>query len=71
MRVDGLIAEGRSLDVVSQAEAVAPMNCSDGGGLCTAYEAAPASSLRLSIKIASTEHEQLPGQINIGCSSAR
>ena len=34
MRVDVLIAEGRSLDVVSQAEAVAAYGDSDRGGLC-------------------------------------
>ena len=60
MRVDVLIAEGRSLDVVSQAEAVAAYGAPIAADYA-AYEP-PTSSLRLSNKLASTEHEQLPNQ---------
>ena len=55
MRVDVLIAEGRSLDVVSQAEAVAAYG---------AYEAANVIVETID-KLASTEHEQLPNQYRL------
>ena len=54
MRVDVLIAEGRSLDVVSQAEAAD----------YAAYEAANVIVETID-KIASTEHEQLPNQYRL------
>ena len=56
MRVDVLIAEGRSLDVVSQAEAVAAY----GAPIAADYAAYEAANVIVETidKIASTEHEQ-------------
>ena len=67
MRVDVLIAEGRSLDVVSQAEAVAAYGAPIAADYA-AYEP-PTSSLRLSIK--SPAPNMSSCRTNIGCSSAR
>ena len=62
MRVDVLIAEGRSLDVVSQAEAVAAY----GAPIAADYAAYEAANVIVETidKIASTEHEQLPTPIS-------
>ena len=64
MRVDVLIAEGRSLDVVSQAEAVAAY----GAPIAADYAAYEAANVIVETidKIASTEHEQLPNQYLLG-----
>lgn len=63
MRVDVLIAEGRSLDVVSQAEAVAAY----GAPIAADYAAYEAANVIVETidKIASTEHEQLPNQYRL------
>ena len=63
MRVDVLIAEGRSLDVVSQAEAVAAY----GAPIAADYAAYEAANVIVETidKIASTEHEQLHGNWTI------
>ena len=63
MRVDVLIAEGRSLDVVSQAEAVAAY----GAPIAADYAAYEAANVIVETidKLASTEHEQLPNQYRL------
>ena len=67
MRVDVLIAEGRSLDVVSQAEAVAAY----GAPIARIMRRMrpPTSSLRLSIN--SSAPNMSSCRTNIGCSLAR
>ena len=63
MRVDVLIAEGRSLDVVSQAEAVAAY----GAPIAADYAAYEAANVIVETidKLVSTEHEQLPNQYRL------
>ena len=63
MRVDLLIAEGRSLDVVSQAESVA----SYGAAIAADYAAYEAANVIVETidKLVSTEHEQLPNQYRL------
>ena len=63
MRVDVLIAEGRSLDVVSQAEAVTAY----GAPIAADYAAYEAANVIVETidKLASTEHEQLPNQYRL------
>lgn len=63
MRVDLLIAEGRSLDVVSQAESVA----SYGASIAADYAAYEAANVIVETidKLINTEHEQLPNQYRL------
>lgn len=63
MRVDLLIAEGRSLDVVSQAESVA----SYGAAIAADYAAYEAANVIVETidKLVSTEREQLPNQYRL------
>ena len=63
MRVDLLIAEGRSLDVVSQAETLAAY----GASIASDYASYEAASVVVETidKLVSTEHEPVPGQYRL------
>lgn len=63
MRVDLLVSEGRSLDVVSQAESIAAY----AGPICLDYEAYAAANVIVETadKIVSAEHEPAPDQYRL------
>ncbi|MBT1174779.1 DNA repair protein RecO [Bifidobacterium sp. LC6] len=63
MRVDLLIAEGRTLDTVSQAESVAAY----GASIAADYEAYEAANIIVETidKLASSEHECVPAQYRL------